>query len=268
MVFLLFNPPSSTPISLSFKLSSSFKPKKISSPASFPIPTAKTILATDIIIDFGKHKGKMLGTLPSNYLRWVSKNLRAGNYERWAKLADQVLEDPVYKDRIEWEFAENVLSGNNAKGITANDESSVSLLLDISERFGWDNEDKDGWSKVKFELLGTSNGGRLPRIGGKNGGNDNGGIREGKEGEKVRCEDGVLGNKRMERRQRMRLKKERENTRNKKSWDGSGGDCAGGSVRLERDQGSGKDQTVESFNRFPGREALLKKVLNNRRGFL
>ncbi|TYG48306.1 hypothetical protein ES288_D10G002900v1 [Gossypium darwinii] len=229
MVFLLFNPPSSTPISLSFKVSSSFKPKKISSPASFPIPTAKTISATDIIIDFGKHK------------------------------ADQVLEDPVYKDRIEWEFAENVLSGNNAKGITANDESSVSLLLEISERFGWDNEDKDGWSKVKFELLGTSNGGRLPRIGGNNGGNDNGGIREGKEGKKVRCEDGVLGDKRMERRERMRLKKERENIRNKKSWGGSGGDCAGGNVRLERNQGSGKDQMVESFNRFPGREALLKK---------
>ncbi|KAK8274718.1 hypothetical protein V6Z12_D10G091000 [Gossypium hirsutum] len=80
----------------------------------------------------------MLGTLPSNYLR---------NYERWAKLADQVLEGPVYKGRIEWEFAENVLSGNNAKGIAAKDESSVSLL-EMSERFGWDNEDKDGWSKV------------------------------------------------------------------------------------------------------------------------
>ncbi|MBA0812422.1 hypothetical protein Gohar_026392 [Gossypium harknessii] len=54
----------------------------------------------------------------------------------------------------------------------------------------------------------------------------------------------------------------------RKSWGGAGGDCAGGSVRLERNQGSGKDQTVEIFNRFPGREALLKKLLNNRRGFL
>ncbi|MBA0628188.1 hypothetical protein Godav_022954 [Gossypium davidsonii] len=148
--------------------------------------------ATDIIIHFGKHNGKMLGTLPSNYLRWVSKNLRARNYERWAKLADQ-----VYKGRIEWEFAENVLSGNNAKGIAAKDESSVSLL-EMSERFGWDNEDKDGWSKDEAE--------------------------------------------------------------ERKSWGGAGGDCAGGSVRLERNQGSGKDQTVEIFNRFPGREALLEEA--------
>ncbi|TYG49465.1 hypothetical protein ES288_D10G096500v1 [Gossypium darwinii] len=160
------------------------------------LPFLKNLI-TSFVIHFGKHNGKMLGTLPSNYLR---------NYEPWAKLADQVLEGPVYKGRIEWEFAENVLSGNNAKGIAAKDESWVSLL-EMSERFGWDNEDKDGWSK------------------GNNGGNDNGGIREER-------------------------------------------DCAGGSVRLERNQGSGKDQTVETFNRFPGREALLKKLLNNRRGFL
>nr|KJB70791.1 hypothetical protein B456_011G091300 [Gossypium raimondii] len=159
--------------------------------------------ATDIIIHFGKHNGKMLGTLPSNYLRWVSKNLRARNYERWAKLADQVLEDPVYKGRIEWEFAENVLSGNNAKGIAAKDESSVSLL-EMSERFGWSKDGEEG----------------------------------------------------------------KDEAEERKSWGGAGGDCAGGSVRLERNQGSGKDQTVEIFNRFPGREALLKKLLNNRRGFL
>ncbi|PPD76239.1 hypothetical protein GOBAR_DD26836 [Gossypium barbadense] len=159
----------------------------------------------------------MLGTLPSNYLR---------NYEPWAKLADQVLEGPVYKGRIEWEFAENVLSGNNAKGIAAKDESSTKMV----------------GVKFKFELLGTNNGGRLPRIEGNNGGNDNGGIREGKEGKK----DGEEG---------------KDEAEERKSW-------GGGSVRLERNQGSGKDQTVETFNRFPGREALLKKLLNNRRGFL
>ncbi|KAK8500291.1 hypothetical protein V6N12_068780 [Hibiscus sabdariffa] len=214
-------------------------------------PAPSSIPPTDLIIDFGKHKGKMLGTLPSNYLRWVSKNLRAGDNERWAKLADQVLQDPIYKDRIEWEFAENVLTGNNAKG---NDGSSVSLLLEISERFGWDNGDKDGWSKVKFELLGTSNGGRLPRIRG-----DKGGIREAKQVKKAESGDGDLGEKRRERRLRQRLKKEREDVGNgnkHKSWAslGDGG----------RSKGPDADQTVEIFNPFPGREALLNKVLNNR----
>ncbi|TYH48877.1 hypothetical protein ES332_D10G097600v1 [Gossypium tomentosum] len=165
------------------------------------LPFLKNLI-TSFVIHFGQHNGKMLGTLPSNYLR---------NYEPWAKLADQVLEGPVYKGRIEWEFAENVLSGNNAKGIAAKDESSVSLL-EMSERFGWDNEDKDGWSK------------------------------DGEEG--------------------------KDEAEERKSGGGAGGDCAGGSVRLERNQGSGKDQTVETFNRFPGREALLKKLINNRRGFL
>ncbi|KAE8673403.1 DNA directed RNA polymerase, 7 kDa subunit [Hibiscus syriacus] len=188
---------------------------------SSPIPMAKTIPATDIIIDFGKHKGKMLGTLPSNYLRWVSKNLRAGDNERWAKLADQVLEDPIYRDRIEWEFAENVLNGNNAKGRAGN---SVSLLLEMSERFGWDNEDKEGWSRVKFELLGTSNGGRLPRIGVNNGRN--------REAKQAKSGDGE---------KRRRLKKQEE------------------SVRLERSKGP---ETVEIFNPFPGRQALLNKMMN------
>ncbi|GMI93187.1 hypothetical protein like AT1G51080 [Hibiscus trionum] len=249
----LFNPPSPTPISLRFKLSSSFKPKKMSSPAPSSIP------ATDTIIDFGKHKGKMLGTLPSNYLRWVSKNLRAGDNERWAKLADQVLQDPIYKDRIEWEFAENVLNGNNAKGITGNDESSVSLLLEISERFGWDNEDKDGWSKVKFELLGTSNGGRLPRIGG-----DRGGIREAEQVKKAKSGD--LGEKRRLR-LRQRLKKERENVGNKHKSLGILGD-GGGETERSKGSDSDTDQTVENFSPFPGRQALLNKVLKNRRGFL
>ncbi|VVB00759.1 unnamed protein product [Arabis nemorensis] len=55
----------------------------------------------------------MLGTLPSSYLKWVSKNLRAGDSEYWAKLADEVLNDDVYKDKIEWEFAEKILHGSN-----------------------------------------------------------------------------------------------------------------------------------------------------------
>lgn len=109
----------------------------------------------------------MLGTLPSSYLRWVSKNLRARDFEDWAKLADQVLDDAVYKDRIEWELAENVLNGNRSSALGA---GGVSELLEMSERFGWDNNDKIGWSKVNFELLGTSRGGRIPRLSENGGG--------------------------------------------------------------------------------------------------
>lgn len=104
----------------------------------------------------------MLGTLPSKYLKWVSKTLRARDFEEWAQLADQVLVDPVYKDRIEWELAEVLLNGNEIS-TGKNVKSPVSDLLEISERFGWDNDDKIGWSKINFELLGTSKTGRIPR---------------------------------------------------------------------------------------------------------
>jgi len=121
--------------------------------------------ARDRIIDFGKYKGKMLGSLPSSYLKWVSKNLRARDFEEWAILADQVLLDPVYKDRIEWEFALNVLNGNRISSTAAKSMGPAdSELQKISERFGWDNLDKVGWSKVDFDLLGTSKGGRIPRL--------------------------------------------------------------------------------------------------------
>ncbi|KAJ4917729.1 hypothetical protein Rs2_03279 [Raphanus sativus] len=148
----------------------------------------------------------MLGSLPSSYLKWVSKNLRAGDTEYWAKLADEVLEDDVYKDRIEWEFAEKVLHGSDEsikEKQNRGDVSSVSMLLEISERFGWDNEDKIGWSKVNFELLGTSRGGRIPRSDQK----------------------GVLG-------------------------------------RLEEVE---KQIEPKIHSPFPGRESLLKKVMNKRR---
>ncbi|XVF86220.1 hypothetical protein PTKIN_Ptkin18bG0022900 [Pterospermum kingtungense] len=228
---LVLNGPSSTPISLSLRLiSSCFEPKAIP--------------ARDIVIDFGKHKGKMLGTLPSNHLRWVSKNLRGREFEQWANLAGQVLQDPVYQDRIEWEFADNVLQGNinNAK-VTR--RSAVSMLLEISERFGWDNEDKDGWSKVKFELLGTSKGGRIPRILD----NDNGVDKKQVKRLRVKAED---DDKRKERRERRRLRLKREEEKKKKN---------GVTVRLKRTS-QGFDDKVEIYNPFPGREALLNNLLN------
>ncbi|KAK1267493.1 hypothetical protein QJS04_geneDACA000045 [Acorus gramineus] len=120
--------------------------------------TSKPTPARDRVIDFGKHKGQMLGTLPSKYLKWVSKNLRARDFEEWARLADEVLSDPVYKDRVEWESAQRVLDGSGTAS-----ESPVSDLLNIADRFGWDNEDKEGWGRIDFGLLGTSKGGRIPR---------------------------------------------------------------------------------------------------------
>ncbi|XP_026659158.2 uncharacterized protein LOC103703998 isoform X2 [Phoenix dactylifera] len=129
--------------------------------SSRPKPKPQNLPARDRVIDFGKHKGRMLGSLPSNYLLWVSKNLRARNFEHWARLADEVLRDPVYRDRIEWESAERILNGDGRRGSS---ESPVSDLLDISERFGWDNEDKASWARVDFQLLGTSMGGRIPRV--------------------------------------------------------------------------------------------------------
>nr|XP_010911277.1 uncharacterized protein LOC105037294 [Elaeis guineensis] len=143
----------SSPLLPLFRPICSYSPRPKWNPQNVPV--------RDRVIDFGKHKGRMLGSLPSNYLLWVSKNLRARDFEHWARLADEVLHDHVYRDRIEWESAERILNGD---GRRASSESPVSDLLEISERFGWDNEDKAGWARVDFQLLGTSMGGRIPRV--------------------------------------------------------------------------------------------------------
>ncbi|KAL2232554.1 UNVERIFIED_CONTAM: hypothetical protein Sindi_1435400 [Sesamum indicum] len=89
-------------LSFSTPLSSRFlptTPKPLRTSTRFQISNSKIIPARDRVIDLGKYKGKMLGSLP------------------------------------------------------------------LSERFGWDNEDKEGWRKNEFGLLGTSKGGRIPRVG-------------------------------------------------------------------------------------------------------
>ncbi|KAL1551872.1 hypothetical protein AAHA92_19662 [Salvia divinorum] len=195
--------------------------------------------ARDTVIDFGKYKGRMLGSLPSGYLKWVSTNLRAGDTEEWARLADRVLADPVYRDRIEWEAAENILSGNAA---TSSGRSAVAELLEISEQFGWDNEEKSGWRKVDFGLLGTSMGGRIPRAAARVAG-----VGSLKKEEMRRSESGGRG-RRGERRDRVRrLRKKMSSERTIVEERGSSS-LAGGGV------GNGSP--------FPGREALLKKVLS------
>ncbi|KAB1205696.1 hypothetical protein CJ030_MR7G017868 [Morella rubra] len=211
----------------------------------------------------------MLGTLPSNYLKWVSKNLRARDFEEWANLADQVLLDPVYKDRMEWEFAENLLNGNN--NCSSRNESVVSELLEISDRFGWDNKDKVGWSKVKFELLGTSKGGRIPRA---NKTSEKQRHLDAKEGE-LKVEVSSRGEERRRaRRERQRMKtelvKEEKLGIKEESRGGFGNRIYGKSprdegIRTHMETTNDKDPMVDNYNPFPGREALLKKVLSHKR---
>lgn len=198
--------------------------------------------ARDRVIDFGKFKGRMLGSLPSAYLKWVSSNLRAGDTEEWARLADRVLSDPVYRDRLEWEAAEKILSGSNA-ATSSSRGSAVSELLEISQRFGWDNEDKSGWSKVDFGLLGTSKGGRIPRAEARS-------LKEEEKEEERRNERNESGGvgKRGERRERVRRMREKKTSAR--------------SMGEERGTSSPAVGGAAAASPFPGREALLKKVLN------
>ncbi|GER53670.1 hypothetical protein STAS_31203 [Striga asiatica] len=228
--------------------------------------TNRSIPARDRVIDFGKYRGRMLGSLPSSYLRWISKNLRAGDTLEWARWADQVLADPVYGDRIEWEAAEQVLNGNVAR--RHSDGGAVAELLELCERFGWDREDRAGWARVDFGLLGTSKGGRIPRAGG-------GGVvparsEEERESGAVRLGDGG-GGKRRERRERARVRRVEKTVGGGMGGGGDGlrsfEDGEGGSNSVSGEGGSGSVGGGGVEKRFPGREALLRKVLTRGRGF-
>ncbi|CAI9767128.1 unnamed protein product [Fraxinus pennsylvanica] len=213
----------------------------------------------DRVIDFGKYKGKMLGTLPSTYLRWVSKNLRAQDFEEWAKLCDEVLIDPVYKDRIEWEFAEKILNGDvlGNSSVPANgNQNAVSELLEISQRFGWDNEDKAGWSKIDFGLLGSSKGSRIPRIGDE--------IRSvEKKMQKLKkneetSDEGDGERRRRTRRERLKSKNGTIPTAAERMRKLGILDDKKEFVANQREEGG------KIISPFPGREAMLKKIMNNR----
>lgn len=271
----------STAIPLKFSISSCFlprtpKPHRTTTTIPFQISNSKIIPARDRVIDFGKYKGKMLGSLPSNYLKWVSKNLRAGDTEEWAKLGDEVLSDPVYGDRIEWELAEKILNGNAASPISSgNGGNAVSELLEISQRFGWDNQDKGGWSEIDFGLLGTSKGGRIPRlVGGRNCDHEVGSLKKKKK-EKIRVEEMMWeedGGRRRGRRERMRRR------RLETSGGGTGtlgrrmGEVEEININGEGEgEGEGREDNPNPVEvvggPFPGREALLQKVLNRRQRF-
>lgn len=211
-----------------------------------------------------------MGTLPSTYLKWVSKNLRARDFEDWAKMADQVLEDPVYKDRLEWEFADKLLNGDvSRRSSDVEKPSAVQELLEISERFGWDNEDKLGWSKIDFQLLGTSNGGRIPRV--RVSVDEREGMRlkmkrEKKLGQSMGKEEDR--ERREERRERLKMKREVVvgKEMEKKDKFGIRRIDRGNEVRIRFERNDEEDRTVGILhNPFPGREALLKKVLDRKK---
>lgn len=253
---LLFLPPTLShpnPLLRTFRISCFYKPPKS---LSSPMVTSTAIPPRDRVISFGKHKGKMLGTLSSSYLKWISKNLRAREFEEWAILADQVLTDPVYKDRIEWEFAERLLTGNGAS-FSRSGEGAAAELAELSVRFGWDYEDDAAWRKVNFGLLGTSQGGRIPRISPNR---TTTGVRKAApvKREKARVSESE-GSGREKRRERLRSKRSERPTEGKTRMVLSGINGV--------DDSDGKiDQnwTAEIPKRFPGRESLLKKVIDHK----
>ncbi|KAM3301552.1 hypothetical protein P3S67_016054 [Capsicum chacoense] len=237
--------------------SSSFPRSSISSSRSIG---SRQIPARDRVIDFGKYKGKMLGTLPSKYLKWVTKNLRARDFEEWANLADQVLSDPVYKDRVEWEFAQALLNGDVPVGT----QNAVSELLEISTRFGWDNDDKLGWSKIDFDMLGTSKGGRIPRLSDDSASKtanaigmveDKKGV--GARGDGSRQEEESEKDSRERRRERIRLHR-----RNDESGSRLRHSTITETRRDSEDFCNTSSGVMETPSRFPGRESLLKKALS------
>lgn len=209
----------------------------------------------------------MLGSLPSTYLKWVSKNLRAGDYEEWARLSDDVLEDPIYKDRIEWEFAEKILNGGVLRSKYENG-STVDELLELSERFGWDNDDKLGWSRIDFGLLGTSKGGRIPRLGVES---TRRVFEKMEHGKKISTSGGKDGdvNGGVERR---RARRERLKLRTKKIENDSNGGGTLGTFDENVIDGANKTSSMnlsggngDGSSRFPGRQSLLKKAVSHKK---
>ncbi|KAL9235556.1 hypothetical protein vseg_010305 [Gypsophila vaccaria] len=228
-----------------------------------PFICAAALPARDTVIDFGKYKGRMLGTLPSTYLKWVSNNLCAQHFEDWPRLAHQVLQDPVYNDRVEWEYAERLLTGDGLKAGNMSVDA-VAELVEISQRFGWDNEDKLGWSRIDFQKLGTSGGGRIPRVKDKTGAKHvSSAPVAGRLDRGSRRNEGKLSvsETRIERRERLRTRRSVTNvSHNERSYN-VGGANDGGTSSV----GSSDTREASVYNPFPGRETLLKKVLSRRK---
>lgn len=246
--------------------------------------------ARDRVIDFGKFKGQMLGTLPPSYLRWVVAELDYGETEAWARLARDVLDDPVYLDRVEWEHAHRFLRGDSKYDYAYDDgDGDDGPLQEMAGRFGWDLSDEEGWGHLDFRLLGTSYGGRIPRKGARRQSTGSSSspcsAKKGSLFDIGAGPDGPRG-KRDERRERMRLRREEQvrsakmdmlgvnagvkndgtlgtqrnariRTTAKKDVLGLGRGSRGGEVLGEKVvPGKGG----QGGNPFPGRQAFLDKV--------
>ncbi|KAI8544842.1 hypothetical protein RHMOL_Rhmol08G0326400 [Rhododendron molle] len=256
--------------------SAKFSPARCSLNPKFPsrsaLPPKKSVPvpARDRIIKFGKHKGKMLGALPSAYLQWMYKNSVV-----WPDLAKEVLDDPVYKDRIEWEYVQRILHGDfgGARIREHQSDDVVADIYEIADKFDWDMEDKRGWSKVELDLLGTSFSGPIPRK------NEAKAWWSTKLKAKPSPEEEAMvgmGLRRRERRERRILKSDRElgvglERREERVTVKTDGEL-GAAEEESRSDGDGQvvpgksqEPTVRKGISFPGRESLLKKakVMNN-----
>uniref|UniRef100_A0ACD5WF41 Uncharacterized protein n=1 Tax=Avena sativa TaxID=4498 RepID=A0ACD5WF41_AVESA len=253
-------------------------------------PGSSSRPARDRTIDFGKYKGQMLGTLPPTYLRWVVAELDYGDTAPWARLARDVLDDPVYVDRVEWEHAHRFLRGDSKYDYVYDDaeDGSDGPLQEMAERFGWDLSDEDGWARLDYRLLGTSYGGRIPRKADRSQSSRSplGGALLDAGAAADRDGDGPRG-KRDERRERMRTRRE-EQVRTAKMGmlgvnAGAKGAGALGSPRKARIGAAAKKEILglgrgsrgsdvlgekavspgkggEGGSPFPGRQAFLDKV--------
>ncbi|KAL6649175.1 hypothetical protein ACP70R_013399 [Stipagrostis hirtigluma subsp. patula] len=252
-----------------------------------PPPAPSSRPARDRVIEFGKYRGQMLGTLPPSYLRWVVAELDYGDTAPWARLAREVLDDPVYVDRVEWEHAHRFLRGDANYDYAYDDRNGGDgPLQEMAERFGWDLADEEGWGRLDFRLLGTSYGGRIPRKGARKQSSSRstsslGGARKGSLFDDVGADpDGAWG-KRDERRERMRLRREEQLRTAKLGMLGVAGDGVLGTPRkaqirtarkeilglgrgtragevLDEKRTAGKGG--QGGNPFPGRQAFLDKV--------
>lgn len=52
-------------------------------------------------LTFGKHRGKAMKDCPTDYLKWMSKNLAESDFFQWAQAADRVLKQREKDTNIE-----------------------------------------------------------------------------------------------------------------------------------------------------------------------
>ncbi|CAN6290732.1 unnamed protein product [Urochloa humidicola] len=251
-----------------------------------PPPAPSSRPARDRVVEFGKYRGQMLGTLPPSYLRWVAEELDYGDTAAWATLARDVLGDPVYADRVEWEHAHRFLRGDAGYDYGDGGDGE-GPLQEMAERFGWDLADEEGWGRLDLRLIGTSYGGRIPRKGARkqsesSSSSSAGGAKRGSLFDVGADPDGAWG-KREERRERMRMRREDQvrmakmgmlgvqdngvlgssprkaqiRTARKEILGLGRGGRAGEMLDEKRAAGKGGGQGA---NPFPGRQAFLDKV--------